>query len=1485
MSTVKYSILITVLVAFVLLMSACNTTSTAVSGQPNINLPARDANPDVGSTVFNQDLSSSLTTAALEGINLLANAGFEGNLDGWTACGDPAKFKLSADAHQGSFAGEVNGDCFYQSFEVTGGDNLALSCYAKHIGEGWAGMGMGFSDGNWQKLSDSPDVTIISDQYLISNTAAVAPDGSKYATVWVYADGQAFLDSCSVVASDEAAPTAPVSNLIQNAGFEHDLAGWNNCGSGQNYSIITSDVTEGAKALKVSGNGCAYQDLSIEAGQTYTLTCQATGGAKWGSVTLSYLDSSWTSIAEEVVAINSNSFESYTTTLAAPADAKYAAITFYAEDATVYDDCKLELQGVSEPTEPTEPTQPTTPPVVNNNQCVGDRVWSDLNNNGLQDAGEPGIAGVGLELYLEAGTANGIVDGSDAVVGTKTTDENGNYKFCGLEVYPEFYIVTLADTANVLADFTASNTPTTSVAVGADQTVDTVDFGFYKEGAFTPMPAIDIRKNEEGADSQSIDYDGVVNFAVVVKNTGNVALTDVQISDPDKTDCARTFTTLAVGAEESYTCKKVNVTEGFTNTITVNAMHEAQNVTDQDISQVVVGEAPQPAIDIRKQEEGPDSRTFDYGSIVSWSIVVTNTGNVALTDVVVTDPTKSTCNRTIGAMAVGASETYSCIVNNVTADLTNSATVIGKYNTQEVNDEDSSSIVVRPQPAPAIDIRKQEEGPDTRQVESGEVVIYDVAVTNTGNVDLTDVVVNDPDKTDCYNLIGDLAAGATVSYTCTLRNATQNLTNNITVTGSYAGQTVSDSDESSITIIVRNGSIGNSIWWDDNKNGLIDGDEVGISGVTVRLHNAAGATVKETTTNQSGTYLFNDVTPGQYRIAVILPSGTRVTTKDAGDDNRDSDLGTDGKSDLITLGNGENIDNIDGGLVYTVYEQADNNLLNNFYGRYDYVALGASENYREDRYDCRDRGDQSVNLNMPAGAQVAGAYLYWSGSGQNDSTVSLNGSSVSADTSYNYYVNNGPYSGNFFGNIADVTARVSGNGSYKVSNLSWSNADQQFCFPNTAYGVWTLVVVYEQANLPISGINVYKAFEQVWPEGTWGFDIDKLSDASCNRSAQITHISYEGDSYKGEDLVINGQNIGNNTYNGSTGPNLDVDTYTVNVAPGQDSVRFETTSYRTDTSFGLAIEFAINGGFVAKTNACSTLKPNDGGVSSQPTTPIPNIVEIALADPQFSTLVAAVSQEDLVDALSGTGPLTVFAPTNAAFEALASSLNLQVSDLLALPNLKDILFFHVAGQRLTGADIIAAGSVSTLQGSAFDAKVINDKLVLNDNVTVVAADIAASNGIIHVIDNVLLPATPAPTPNPTPQPDATYSLATGTSSNMCLDVEGGSSENGANIKQWHCNGTGAQTFEEVSVEGGFMLRNIKSGKCVTVSGADLNSGANVKQWTCDGSANQILSWSGSSLIFKHSGKCLDVDDASSSAGANIKQYGCNGTIAQKFSRK
>ena len=170
---------------------------------------------------------------------------------------------------------------------------------------------------------------------------------------------------------------------------------------------------------------------------------------------------------------------------------------------------------------------------------------------------------------------------------------------------------------------------------------------------------------------------------------------------------------------------------------------------------------------------------------------------------------------------------------------------------------------------------------------------------------------------------------------------------------------------------------------------------------------------------------------------------------------------------------------------------------------------------------------------------------------------------------------------------------------------------------------------------------------------------------------------------------------------------------------------------------------AIAAASVLLLSACGT----DGSTSdttvaatdtTEMATEVGNIVAVAQGNPEFSTLVAAITAAGLGDALSGEGPFTVFAPTNAAFEALPAGL----LEKLLLPENKEvltkILTYHVVPAKVMAADV-AAGDVNTLEGSAFSITTEGGVKVNASNVT--ATDVAASNGVIHVIDAVLVPAS------------------------------------------------------------------------------------------------------------------------------------------------
>lgn len=133
----------------------------------------------------------------------------------------------------------------------------------------------------------------------------------------------------------------------------------------------------------------------------------------------------------------------------------------------------------------------------------------------------------------------------------------------------------------------------------------------------------------------------------------------------------------------------------------------------------------------------------------------------------------------------------------------------------------------------------------------------------------------------------------------------------------------------------------------------------------------------------------------------------------------------------------------------------------------------------------------------------------------------------------------------------------------------------------------------------------------------------------------------------------------------------------------------------------------------------------------------PTVVEIAAGDPNFSTLVAAVKAAGLADTLSGDGPFTVFAPTNAAFAKLPAGT---VENLLKPENkeqLVAVLTYHVVPGAVKAADVAGLTSAKTVNGKEITIDASNGVKV--DNATVTATDIEGRNGVIHVIDTVILP--------------------------------------------------------------------------------------------------------------------------------------------------
>jgi len=185
--------------------------------------------------------------------------------------------------------------------------------------------------------------------------------------------------------------------------------------------------------------------------------------------------------------------------------------------------------------------------------------------------------------------------------------------------------------------------------------------------------------------------------------------------------------------------------------------------------------------------------------------------------------------------------------------------------------------------------------------------------------------------------------------------------------------------------------------------------------------------------------------------------------------------------------------------------------------------------------------------------------------------------------------------------------------------------------------------------------------------------------------------------------------------------------------------------------FSISLLAAACGGDDAVEEAANVVESTDTADSSDEETAeddLPEeegpgtIVDVAVGAGSFETLVAAVTEAGLVATLSGEGPFTVFAPTDDAFAAALDALGLTADELLANPALADILTYHVVAGAVDAATAISLDgqSAATVQGEEIDIAVVDGSVMIN-NATVITADVEASNGIIHVIDAVILPPT------------------------------------------------------------------------------------------------------------------------------------------------
>lgn len=251
-----------------------------------------------------------------------------------------------------------------------------------------------------------------------------------------------------------------------------------------------------------------------------------------------------------------------------------------------------------------------------------------------------------------------------------------------------------------------------------------------------------------------------------------------------------------------------------------------------------------------------------------------------------------------------------------------------------------------------------------------------------------------------------------------------------------------------------------------------------------------------------------------------------------------------------------------------IYEQLN--------GRLDYTAIGNTLNIIENGafFDCYILTASEAYLNMEEDQNILAAYLYWAGSGAGDFEISLNSIAVEAERTFSYQLDSNRQ---FFAAFSDITTQVQqqGNGVYLLSDLEQIDISEEYCTTGTNFAGWSMVIIYEDSNLPMNQINIYDGLEKV-PD-TISIELDNLNVLDVD-GAKIGFIAWEGDVSLAinESLRMNGYllsnpplNPPNNAFNGTNSftaaselHNMDIDVYdiqnTINI--GDTSAFIELTS-------------------------------------------------------------------------------------------------------------------------------------------------------------------------------------------------------------------------------------------------------------------------------------------------------------------------------------
>jgi uncharacterized repeat protein (TIGR01451 family) len=546
---------------------------------------------------------------------------------------------------------------------------------------------------------------------------------------------------------------------------------------------------------------------------------------------------------------------------------------------------------------------------------LGDTIWIDVNRNGIQDGGEPGLNGVTVRLH-GAGSDDAFGTGDDITRQTITAtsgQDDGRYLF--EELPPGRYRLTFDRPAGYR--FTPPNVGDDDRDSDADPTtgetaIYTLTSGernlSIDAGLIRLTSSIRIQKLP---DLQKIARGATVSFQLIVHNDGDNPLHNVTVSDPLAPDCDADIGDLNADAQVTYGCSLANVDEDFVNVAMVSGQDEfGAQVSDQDDALVDV----LPTVELTKSAD-PIMRP-EPGGDFSFTLAIHNTASepVTITALEDTNPLSQACLDLVGeTLAVdetrmcsyGVRHTEIAVYENV------AAVTVEDDEGNPARADDQATVEVFDVPPTIIVVKEADPG---LVLHTGEQVTFTVNISNTAIEDVTLFFLED----DIHGPLDGqgscvlpqtmpVGGGYTCEFTAFVIPGEDGEIDTVTAKArDNEGNVASDSDTATVLPLTprANSRVGDYVWLDANVNGIQDEDESGVSGVRVELFKANGQLAGTTETDANGLYLFTDLIAGDYYVVVtpVVNGGEFVgfSSMYQGDDpTRDSDVYRINEGDVI----------------------------------------------------------------------------------------------------------------------------------------------------------------------------------------------------------------------------------------------------------------------------------------------------------------------------------------------------------------------------------------------------------------------------------------------------------------------------------------------------------------------------------------------------------------------------------------------------------